>query len=144
MNTEIVNSHYTSQKERRRKSRERRVKVVSSASALAVSSSDLDWEIAIHGGGRGTTLHIRMGLKERRTTGTSDTRGEERVKGFGAVFDVLITGSGGNFKASEIVHFRNCSNFAAEVIVETIVFQSAVDSKHGRVWMQAAEWSRFV
>ena len=66
------------------------------ASALAVSSSGLDWEIAIHGGGRGTTLHIRMVLKERRITGTSDTRGEERVKGFGAVVNVLITASGEN------------------------------------------------
>jgi len=44
-------------------------------------------------------------------------------------------------KASEIVHFSSCINFAAEVIVEKIVVQSAVDSKHDRVWMQAAEWS---
>jgi len=62
------------------------------------------------------------------------TRGEEREKGFGAVVDVLITASGENFKASEIGYFSSCSNFAAEVMVEKIVVQSAVDSEHGRVW----------
>jgi len=62
-------------------------------------------------------------------------RGEERVKGFGAVFDVLITASGENFKASKIVRFSSCSNFTVEVIVEKIVVSSAVDSKHDRVWM---------
>ena len=63
------------------------------------------------------------------------------VRRFGVVVDVLITASGENFNASKIVHFSSCSNFVVEVIVEKIVFQSAVDSKHGRVWMQAAEWS---
>jgi hypothetical protein len=62
-----------------------------------------------------------MVLKERRITGTSDTRGEERVKGFVAVVDVLITTSGENFKSSKIVRFSSCSNFAVEVIVEKIV-----------------------
>jgi hypothetical protein len=47
-----------------------------------------------------------MVLKEQRITGTSDTRGEERVKGFGAVVDVLITASGENFKASKIVRLK--------------------------------------
>ena len=74
MSTEIIKSHEMSQKERRRKSRERRVKIVSSASALVVSSSGLDWDIVIHGGGRDTTLHIRMVLKKWRITGTSDHR----------------------------------------------------------------------
>jgi len=95
----------------------------------------------IHGDGHGTTLHIRMVLKEKRITRTSDTRGEERVNGFGAVVDVLITKSRENFKASEIIHFSNCSNFVAEVIFEKIIVPSVVDSKHGRVWMQAAKWS---
>ena len=54
------------------------------------------------------------------------------MKGFGAVVDVLITASGENFKASEIVYFRSGSNFAAEVIVEKIVVHSAVDCEHGR------------
>jgi predicted transcriptional regulator len=75
-----------------------------------------------------------MVLKKWRITGTSDTRGEERVKVFGAVVDVLITASGENFKASEIVYFSNCNNFAAEVMVKKIVFKSAVDSEHDRVW----------
>ena len=57
------------------------------------------------------------------------------VKGFGAVIDVWITVSGENFKASKIVRFSSYSNFAVQVIVEKIVIQSAVDSKHGRVWM---------
>jgi len=64
---------------------------------------------------------IRMVLKEWRITGTSDTRGEERVKGFGAVVDVLISASGENFKASKIVRFSSCSNFAVEDIVEKII-----------------------
>jgi len=75
-----------------------------------------------------------MVLKKWRITRTSDKRGEERVKVFGAVVDVLITASGENFKASEIVHLSSCSNFATEVMVEKIVFQSAVDSEHDRVW----------
>ena len=79
-----------------------------------------------------------MVLKELRITRTSDTRGEERVKGFG---NVLITARAENFKASQIIHFSSCRNFAVEVIVEKIVVQSVVDSKHDRVWMQAAEWS---
>ena len=69
------------------------------------------------------TLHFRMVLKRWRITRTSDERGEERVKGFGAVVDVLITASGENFKASEIVHCSSCNDFAAEVIIEKIVVQ---------------------
>ena len=45
------------------------------------------------------------------------------MKGFRAVVDVLITASGENFKASEIVHCSSCSNFAPEIIVEKIVVQ---------------------
>jgi len=73
-----------------------------------------------------------MVLKKWRIAETSAARGEKRVKTFGAVVDVLITASGENFKASEIVYFRSGSNFAAEVIVEKIVVHSAVDCEHGR------------
>jgi hypothetical protein len=71
-----------------------------------------------------------MVLKKWRIAETSAARGEERVKTFGAVVDVLITASGENFKASEIVYFRSGSNFAAEVIVEKIVV--AFDCEPGR------------
>jgi len=76
-----------------------------------------------------------MVLKKLRIAEASAARGEERVDSevFGAVVDVLITASGENFKASEIVYFSSSgSNFAVEVIVEKIVVQSAVDSEHGR------------
>ena len=43
------------------------------------------------------------------------------VKGFGAVINILITVSGENFKASKIIRFSSCSNFAVEVTVEKIV-----------------------
>jgi len=56
------------------------------------------------------------------------------VKIFGAVVDVLITASGENFKASEIVCFSSGSSFAAKIMIEKIVVQSAVDSEQGRVW----------
>ena len=41
---------------------------------------------------------------------------------------------GENFRARKIVYFSSCSNFAAEVVVEKIAFQSEVDSEHCRVW----------
>jgi len=55
------------------------------------------------------------------------------VKAFGVVVDVLITAIGESFKTSEIVCFSSVSNLAAEVVVEKIIVQSAVDSKYGRV-----------
>ena len=57
----------------------------------------------------------------------------ERRGTFGAVVDVLITSIGETFKASEIVYFDSDRNFAAEVRVEMIVVQSAVDDEHGSV-----------
>ena len=60
-----------------------------------------------------TTLHFRMVLKKWRITETSAARGEERVKEFGAVVDVLITASGENFKASELVYFSSGVQAAA-------------------------------
>ena len=79
------------------------------------------------------TLHFRIVFKKWRVAGTRDARAEERVKTFGAVVDVLITAIGESFKASEIVCFSSGSNFAAEVRVEMIVVQSAVDDEHGSV-----------
>ena len=48
-------------------------------------------------------LHFRMVFKKWRVAGARDARGEESVKTFGAVVDVLITSIGKSFKASEIV-----------------------------------------
>ena len=79
------------------------------------------------------TLHFRIVLKLWRITKSSAARGEEHVKAFGVVVDVLITAIGESFKTSEIVCFSSVSNLAAEVVVEKIIVQSAVDSKYGRV-----------
>ena len=81
-----------------------------------------------------TTLYFRIVFKKWRVAGTRDARGEERVKFFGAVVDVLITAIGESFEASEIVCFGSGSNFATEVRVEMIVVQSAVDDEHDSVW----------
>ena len=35
---------------------------------------------------------------------------------------------------SKIVCFSSGSNFAAKIMIEKIIVQSAVDSEHGRVW----------
>ena len=78
---------------------------------------------------------FRIVLKKGRVAGTRDARGEERMKAFGAVVDVLITASGETFKASEIVCFSSGSDFTAEVRVNMIVVQSAVDDEHGSVWV---------
>jgi len=56
-----------------KKSREGRVKVGSSASALAVSSGGLDWEIVIDGGGS------RGGRRRRRPTHTGSHKSLHRV-----------------------------------------------------------------
>jgi len=77
-------------------------------------------------------LHFRIVCKKGRVAGVRDARGEEHVKS--AVVDVLITSIGETFKASEIVYFDSDRNFAAEVRVEMIVVQSAVDDDYDSVW----------
>jgi len=79
-------------------------------------------------------LHFRIVFKKWRVNGTTDARGKERVKTFGAVVDVLITAIRESFKASEIASFSSDSNFATEVRVEMIVVQIAVDDEHDSVW----------